>query len=91
VSAERVLVNFFYAHPVGHAIEGLHYTLGHHAADPSREIAIALNARTPVQLAHWCPYVSAAYAIDHVVVAHGAPVHDRAAFERALALPPWSD
>ena len=26
----------------------------------------------------------------HVVVAHGAPVHDRAAFERALALPPWS-
>jgi glyoxylase-like metal-dependent hydrolase (beta-lactamase superfamily II) len=27
----------------------------------------------------------------HVVVAHGAPVHDRAAFERALALPPWSD
>ena len=25
-----------------------------------------------------------------VVVAHGEPVHDRAAFERALALPPWS-
>jgi len=65
VSAERVLVNFFYAHPVGHAIEGLHYALGHHAADPSREIAIALSARTPVQIADWCPFVSAAYAIDH--------------------------
>jgi glyoxylase-like metal-dependent hydrolase (beta-lactamase superfamily II) len=25
-----------------------------------------------------------------VVVSHGEPVHDRAAYERALALPPWS-
>ena len=27
---------------------------------------------------------------EHVVVAHGEPVHDRAAYERALELPPWS-
>src|SRR4051812_11427131 len=27
---------------------------------------------------------------EHVIVSHGEPVHDRAAFERALALPPWS-
>jgi hypothetical protein len=26
---------------------------------------------------------------EHVIVAHGEPVHDRAAFERALTLPPW--
>jgi len=26
---------------------------------------------------------------EHVVVSHGEPVHDRAAFERALELPPW--
>jgi hypothetical protein len=26
---------------------------------------------------------------EHVVVSHGAPVHDRSAFERALRLPPW--
>lgn len=26
-----------------------------------------------------------------VIVAHGEPVHDRDAFERALELPPWSD
>jgi glyoxylase-like metal-dependent hydrolase (beta-lactamase superfamily II) len=26
---------------------------------------------------------------EHVIVAHGDPVHDRAAFERALELPPW--
>ena len=25
-----------------------------------------------------------------VIVSHGEPVHDRAAYERALALPPWS-
>jgi glyoxylase-like metal-dependent hydrolase (beta-lactamase superfamily II) len=27
---------------------------------------------------------------DRVVVSHGEPVHDRAAFERALELPPWA-
>ncbi len=28
---------------------------------------------------------------EHVIVSHGEPVHDRAAYERALALPAWSD
>jgi glyoxylase-like metal-dependent hydrolase (beta-lactamase superfamily II) len=28
---------------------------------------------------------------EHVIVAHGEPVHDRAAFERALELPPFDD
>jgi glyoxylase-like metal-dependent hydrolase (beta-lactamase superfamily II) len=28
---------------------------------------------------------------EHVIVSHGEPVHDRAAFERALELPPWGD
>jgi hypothetical protein len=68
---ERVLVNFFYAQPVGHAIEALHCCLGHHAADPEREIAVALNAATPVRLASWCPFVSAAYAIEHPFVEPG--------------------
>jgi hypothetical protein len=27
---------------------------------------------------------------EHVVVSHGEPVHDRAAFEGALELPPFS-
>lgn len=26
---------------------------------------------------------------EHVIVSHGNPVHDRAAYERALELPPW--
>ena len=44
--AERLLVNFFYAQPVGHAIEALYYANGHHAADPALEVAVALNAAT---------------------------------------------
>jgi hypothetical protein len=27
---------------------------------------------------------------EHVIVSHGKPVHDRAAYERALVAPPWS-
>jgi len=27
---------------------------------------------------------------EHVIVSHGEPVHDRAAYERALVVPPWS-
>jgi hypothetical protein len=27
---------------------------------------------------------------EHVIISHGEPVHDRAAFERALELPPWT-
>jgi glyoxylase-like metal-dependent hydrolase (beta-lactamase superfamily II) len=28
---------------------------------------------------------------EHAIISHGEPVHDRAAFERALARPPWSE
>jgi hypothetical protein len=28
---------------------------------------------------------------EHVIVSHGEPLHDRAAYERALELPMWSD
>ena len=27
---------------------------------------------------------------EHVIVSHGEPVHDRAAYERALKLPMWA-
>ncbi len=65
MAAERVLVNFFYAQPVGHAVEALHYCLGHHVADPTREIGVVLNAATAVELAGLCPFVAESYAIDH--------------------------
>jgi hypothetical protein len=65
VAGERVLVNFFYAHPVGHAVEALAFAHGHHRADPTREISLALSAATPVELAHLCPWVAGAHAVDH--------------------------
>jgi hypothetical protein len=74
----RLLVNFFYAHPVGHAIEALHYANGYRAADPELEIAVALNAATPVELASYCPAVTAAYAIDHPFVEPAANGPERA-------------
>jgi hypothetical protein len=64
-SAERLLVNFFYAPPVGHAVEALHYCLGHHLADPKREVSVALNAATAVELAGFCRFVRDAYVVEH--------------------------
>lgn len=60
----RILADFFYAHPVGHAIEALHHCLALHEADPSREIGVVLNARTPTELAGCCPFVTHSYAVD---------------------------
>ncbi len=31
------------------------------------------------------------WPFEHVIVSHGEPLHDRAAFERALELPPYSE
>ena len=30
-------------------------------------------------------------SFEHVIISHGEPLHSRAAFERALDLPQWSD
>jgi hypothetical protein len=78
--AERrsVLVNFVYCHPVGHAIEALHYCHGYHRADPGLCIGLALNADTPTELAALCPYVDDIYPIS-------VDVFDRA-YDSASAL-----
>jgi hypothetical protein len=76
-----VLVNFFYAHPVGHAVEALHYCLGHHVADPAREISVALNAATAVELADFCPFVAHTYAIHHPLL---EPCPDSAARQASI-------
>jgi hypothetical protein len=59
-----VLVNFVYCHPVGHAIEALHYCHGYHRADPGLRIGLALNADTPTELAALCPYVDDIYPVS---------------------------
>jgi hypothetical protein len=86
MTRQRVLVNFFYAQPVGHAVEALHYCLGHHSADPRRSVSLALNAATAHELASLCPFVENTYPIDHPFV---EPCPDSAA--RLGALPPTWD
>lgn len=78
---ERLLVNFFYAHPVGHAVEALHYCFGHHLADPAREVSVVLNAATAVELATFCPFVSQAFAVHHPLL---EPCPDSAARQAAI-------
>jgi hypothetical protein len=63
--AESVLVNFWYAHPLGHAIEALHYCLGYHVANPTRRVSLVLNAATPVMLASLCDFVSGVYPVAY--------------------------
>ena len=78
---DRLLVNFFYAAPVGHAVEALHYCLGHHLAHPEREISVVLNAASAVELAGFCPFVSEAFAVDHPLL---EPCPDSAARQAAI-------
>ncbi|TCK20032.1 hypothetical protein [Pseudonocardia endophytica] len=62
---DDLLVNFFYAHPVGHVIEALYYANGHHAAGPGRRVSVALNAAAPTELAGWCPSIATVHPIRH--------------------------
>jgi hypothetical protein len=59
----RLLVNFYFAHPVGHVIEALRYALGYHRAAPDLRISLALNASAPTELASLVPYVERVHAI----------------------------
>ena len=71
MTRERLLVNFFYSHAVGHAVEALHYCLGHHTAAPDRAVSVALNAASACELAEYCPFVESAYPIEHPFVEPG--------------------
>lgn len=63
---ETLLVNFWYAHPVGHAIEALRYCLGYHAGDEELEISLLLNGATATELGSCCPFIRETYAVDYV-------------------------
>src|ERR1700759_1753218 len=69
---DALLVNFFYAHPVGHVVEALPYAVGHPAAVPDRPVAVALNAAAPTEMARWCPGVAAVHPVRHGFVEAGS-------------------
>jgi hypothetical protein len=59
----RLLVDFYFAHPVGHVIEALRYGLGYHRADPDLRVGLVLNGSSPTELAELVPQVEAVYAV----------------------------
>jgi len=59
----QLLINYWYAPPIGHAVEGLRYALGYHAANPDWKVSLLLNAATPTELAGCCPFVERVYAV----------------------------
>lgn len=63
--AESLLVNYWYAHNVGHAIEALRYCLGYKAANPDLRVSVLLNEATPVELGRCCPFVDQVYAVPY--------------------------
>jgi hypothetical protein len=63
MDGDRLLVNYWYAHPVGHALEGLRYCLGYKAANPGLRASVLLNGATPVELAALCPFVDEVYGV----------------------------
>lgn len=65
VTTETLLVDFWYAHNVGHAVEALRYCAGYRHANPGMRIGLALNGRTPVELGRMCAAVDAVYPIQH--------------------------
>lgn len=61
---QRLLINWVYYHPIGHAIEAYRVAQAFRNSNPDLEIAVALNARTALELAPCVPAVDTVYAID---------------------------
>jgi hypothetical protein len=59
----RILLNYVYYSPVGHAVEALRYASGLHAANPGYEIHVALSGRSAWELCDGCPWITRAYPI----------------------------
>lgn len=62
-ASETLLVNYWYAHPVGHALEGMRYALGYKTANPAMRVSLLLNGATAVELARCCSFIDSVYAV----------------------------
>jgi len=65
---QRLLINWVYYHPIGHAMEAYRAAQAFRNSNPDMHIAVALNARTAIELASCVPAVDAVYpiAVDDV-------------------------
>ena len=64
MSSTRILLNWVYYHPVGHAVEAFKTAKGLWNANRNAKVHLLLNSRTPVELAEACNWIDRAYAID---------------------------
>ena len=65
---KKLLLNFVYYRPVGHAVEALKYAKGYYDANKDDiEIHLLLNADTPVELVDACYWIKKTYSIEKIV------------------------
>jgi hypothetical protein len=67
-----LLVDHWYSHAVGHAIEALRRCQGYHACDPELRIALVLNRASPTELVSCAPFVAELYGVPYT--SFGTPV-----------------
>ncbi|MFA4907349.1 MAG: hypothetical protein WC602_03700, partial [archaeon] len=60
----KLLINFVYCRPVGHAVEALKCAKGYFEANKNLEVSLLLNSKTPVELASACNWIRKAYSVD---------------------------
>jgi hypothetical protein len=61
---KKLLLNWVYYRPVGHAIEALKMAKGYALANKDVDVYLLLNADTPVELAKACPWIKKTYAVS---------------------------
>jgi hypothetical protein len=62
--SDRLLINWVYYQPVGHAVEALRFAQSWRNANPELWIGLALNCRSAVELTACVPGVDAVYPVD---------------------------
>ena len=60
-----LLVNYWYAPSVGHAIEGTRYALANKRAYPDLRVYLLLNGATAIELARCCDVIDEVYAVPY--------------------------
>lgn len=61
---KKLLINWVYYPPVGHAVEALKIAKGYSLANKNLDVYLLLNADTPTELAGACPWIKRTYPIS---------------------------
>lgn len=64
MSSGRLLIDWVYYPPVGHAIEAFRLAAEFEHADPGLHIGVLLNARAPLELAGCVPAVDECHGVE---------------------------